>query len=137
MTDRTVREDLQRLLPEPAVLAAWLVAAAAFVWFYWSSIRHLVHVWWTQEDYGHGFVVPIFAVVLLWLRRDMIVVLHGTRKLVGIAGVGSLGRDPLGIGLLQLWKPAGILDAGVFRGRGDFRGGMAGAAVGRGRRSSS
>ena len=72
MTDRTVREDLRRLFPEPAVLAAWLVVAAAFVWLYWSSISHLVHVWATQEDYGHGFVVPIFAVALLWLRRDMI-----------------------------------------------------------------
>ena len=73
MTDRTAREELQSLLPKPAVLAAWLVVAVAFGSFYWSSIQHLYHAWATQEDYGHGFVVPIFAVVLLWLRRDMIV----------------------------------------------------------------
>jgi exosortase len=72
MTERTVSEELQRLLPKPAVLAAWFVAAAAFVWFYWSSITHLVGAWWTQDAYVHGFVVPIFALVLLWLRRDMI-----------------------------------------------------------------
>ena len=72
MTDRTAREDLQRLLPGPSVLAAWLAATAAFVWLYWSSIRHLVNVWSTQDEYLYGFVVPIFVVFLLWLRRDMI-----------------------------------------------------------------
>jgi len=34
-------------------------------------------VWYSQEDYQHGFFVPIFALVLLWLRRDMIVPFAG------------------------------------------------------------
>ena len=72
MTKRTMNEELQRLLPKPAVLVALLVAAVAFVSLYWSSIVHLVDMWRTQDDYGHGFFVPIFAVVLLWLRREMI-----------------------------------------------------------------
>jgi exosortase len=92
MAERTVREELQRLLPKPPVMAAWFAVAVAFVVFYsglldllftgsssWktSSIEYLLRKWWTEDDYQHGFVVPIFAVVLLWLRRDMIVPFAG------------------------------------------------------------
>jgi exosortase len=86
MTDRTMKEEFQRLLPKPSVLAAWFVVAVAFVWFYsgpaffgeWhtSPICYLYRSWQTP-DYGHGFVVPIFALFLLWLRRDMIVPFAG------------------------------------------------------------
>ena len=27
--------------------------------------------WWHTPDYGHGFFVPVFSLVLLWHRRDM------------------------------------------------------------------
>jgi exosortase len=66
------QEELKRMLPGPAVLAAWAVVAVAFLWFYWSSMHYLVRSWWNQEDYQHGFFVPIFAVYLLWHRRAMI-----------------------------------------------------------------
>ena len=59
--------------------------AVAFVWFYWSSIHKLGRIWWTQEDYQHGFVVPIFAVVLLWLRREMILPFAGRGSWWGLA----------------------------------------------------
>ncbi len=65
-------EELKRLLPERKVLLAWLALIAAFVWFHWSSLCHLTRTWWQEEDYQHGFFVPIFALILLWLRRDMI-----------------------------------------------------------------
>jgi exosortase len=72
MAERTFREELQRLRPKPAASAAWCVVAVAFVLFYWPSIAHLVNTWLTQDAYVHGFVVPVFAVVLLWLRRDLL-----------------------------------------------------------------
>ena len=50
---------------------AWLAAAGVFVWFYWSSLGHLWQTWATDEDYWHGFFVPIFALALLWIRRRM------------------------------------------------------------------
>ena len=90
MTNRTMSTELRQLLPGPAVLAAWLVAAAAFVWFYWLWIRGLVNVWSTQDEYLYGFVVPIFAVYLLWLRRNMI---------ASIAGRGSWW----GVPVLAIW----------------------------------
>ncbi|MCD4727850.1 MAG: exosortase/archaeosortase family protein [Pirellulales bacterium] len=75
--NRSFSEELQRLLPGPKAQVAWLVLLVAFVWFYWSSIEKLVWIWYTEEDYQHGFFVPIFAVALLWLRRDMIVPFAG------------------------------------------------------------
>ena len=77
MTERTLKEDLRRLTPEPKVLAAWLLVAAVTVGLYWSSFQHLWNVWWTEEAYQHGFFIPIFAAFLLWLRRDMIVPFRG------------------------------------------------------------
>ncbi|NLF10012.1 MAG: exosortase/archaeosortase family protein [Pirellulaceae bacterium] len=65
-------DELLSLLPKPAVQAGWVLLAAAFVFFYWPTLQKLVRVWSENEDYQHGFFVPIFAVVLLWLRRDMI-----------------------------------------------------------------
>ncbi len=64
-------EEFKRLLPERNVLLAWLVLLIAFAWFHWSSVRFLPRVWWHQEDYQHGFFVPLFCLFLLWLRRDM------------------------------------------------------------------
>lgn len=72
MSVRSFGEELRQFLPGPKVLTAWVALAVVFVWFHWTSLERLVHVWWTQEDYQHGFVVPLFALVLLWLRRDMI-----------------------------------------------------------------
>jgi exosortase len=72
-TPLPLKEELKRLLPDRGVQLAWLVLAGVFTWFYWSSFASLIRAWWSTEDYQHGFFVPIFALVLLWLRRDMIV----------------------------------------------------------------
>jgi exosortase len=53
-------------------MAAWGVLLLAFVWTYWSVMVHVVHVWSTTPDMGHGFVVPLFAAFLLWYRQEMV-----------------------------------------------------------------
>ena len=65
------RDQLKRFLPERKVLAAWLVLVIAIAWYHWGSLCLLLGTWWHQEDYQHGFFVPLFSVYLLWLRRDM------------------------------------------------------------------
>ena len=76
-TEVTLKEDLKRLIPAPSVLLAWSVLAGVFAWFYWSSIYNLVRTWSTEDDYQHGFFVPIFSLYLLWVRRDMITQFSG------------------------------------------------------------
>jgi len=63
--------------PQPAAEAvrsrAWqitlagLLAAVGFAFH--SPIRDMVRVWIKQPDYSHGFLVPVFAAYLLYVRR--------------------------------------------------------------------
>jgi exosortase len=59
-------------MPRPRVVIAWFVLAGALVWAYASPIAALAYRWWNEADYVYGFLVPPFAVYLLWARRDMV-----------------------------------------------------------------
>jgi exosortase len=61
-----------RWIPRPTVLLAWLFLIGVFVCAYVSPIAGVVRRWWNEPDYVYGFLVPVFALVLLWLRRDRI-----------------------------------------------------------------
>jgi len=77
-------------------LITWSAAgllAAIFVAAYWSAMATLVQRWYHDPDYLHGFLVPIFAAILLWYRRDMLGEAgsgeHGSRwglLLIAVAG---------------------------------------------------
>jgi exosortase len=50
-----------------------LVAAALAVglsWAYWPTLQALARRWAQDPQYTHGYVVPAFALLVLWLRRD-------------------------------------------------------------------
>ncbi len=53
----------QRLLV-PGVLAMILL------WAFAPTLAELAHRWSSDPEYSHGYLVPLFAVVLLYLRRD-------------------------------------------------------------------
>ncbi len=40
------------------------------VWAFGSTLLDLATTWKNNEQYSHGFLVPPFAALLLWLRRD-------------------------------------------------------------------
>jgi exosortase len=42
------------------------------VWAFWPTLTELFHVWSSDPQYSHGFLVPVFAAFLLWMRRDML-----------------------------------------------------------------
>lgn len=46
----------------------------ATVWAFWPTLADMTHKWSTDDHYSHGYLVPVFAAVLLWLRRDRLVV---------------------------------------------------------------
>jgi exosortase len=62
----------KRWQPTPPVMAAWGVLLVGFLWTYWETMVHVVRVWYSTPDYGHGFFVPIFAGFLLWQRQEMV-----------------------------------------------------------------
>jgi exosortase len=45
---------------------------ACLVWAFWPTLTDLYHVWSGDPQYSHGFLVPVFAAFLLWMRRDLL-----------------------------------------------------------------
>ncbi len=43
--------------------------ASAFLWCYWTTLRTMAERWSTEPQYSHGFLVPVFALAVLILRR--------------------------------------------------------------------
>jgi exosortase len=63
-----------RSLPVSALclLAVVLVGLlAALAWAFWPTLAALAETWSHDPQYSHGFIVPLYSVVLLWLRRDL------------------------------------------------------------------
>ena len=42
----------------------------ALVWAYWTSLQAIADRWGNDPQYSHGYLVPIFSLALLWLRKD-------------------------------------------------------------------
>jgi exosortase len=68
------------------------VLGILFLWCYWPTFASMVRVWSGDPQYSHGYLVPAFALVLLWLRR---------RRLAGVAAGGS-------------WWGVGLVGAGAM-----------------------
>lgn len=54
------------------VLAGSLAVLAAVAYSYAGIFELLAHTWWTEADYSHGFLVPVFSAYLLWHRRSLL-----------------------------------------------------------------
>ena len=68
-----IQSEKQRpLWPRLATALGAVALLGVLIWTYSSPIAALVRCWWREPDYAYGFLVPVFAIVLLWIRRDMI-----------------------------------------------------------------
>jgi exosortase len=48
-----------------------LVLATSLLWAYWPTLADVAERWAQDPQYSHGYVVPAFAVFLLWWRRGL------------------------------------------------------------------
>ena len=39
---------------------------------FWGGISELVNRWDTQEEYSHGYLIPLVSAYLIWQRRDLL-----------------------------------------------------------------
>lgn len=53
-------------------VAVLLVALASVLCAYWTTLGATAQQWAHDPQYSHGYLVPVFALFLLWSRRDQI-----------------------------------------------------------------
>lgn len=76
MTSQTSRVSTTPTQPSPKLGEGWvgvgpvLLVSACFLWAFAGTLADLAQVWRTNDQYSHGFLVPGFALLLLWLRRE-------------------------------------------------------------------
>lgn len=92
--------DVARTFPWPAV--AWFLAILIAAYF--PILKSLVLQWSTDEDVGHGFLVPVVAGYIVWQRRDRLAALTLQPAWWGLA--------LLAWGMVQAW--VGMLGAELF-----------------------
>jgi exosortase len=74
-TDHHGKDAMSTVAPTPGrrILTPFasllVVSVACFVWVFWPTLLKLVNEWNVNPQYSHGFLVPLFAGLLLWLRR--------------------------------------------------------------------
>jgi len=110
MTDRSVTAEVKRWQPRPAVLVAWVVLVGVFLGSYYGTIPYLVTMW-SRPDYQHGFFVPLFSLVLLWVRREMLLPLPERGSWWGLAffPAWAILRSGSGYFRVLMWDPLSFL----------------------------
>lgn len=61
--------------PRQGLLTAGVVAfafLAIILWSYWPTLVAMAKKWWNDPQYSQGYLVPLFALLVLYLRRDKI-----------------------------------------------------------------
>lgn len=72
-TPATTREAASPLPPGSSrlrILAPLALPLVCLLWAYGSTLADLATTWRNNDQYSHGFLVPLFAAFLLWHRRD-------------------------------------------------------------------
>jgi exosortase len=67
---RFPREAAAHTLRNGGALTAGSLALA-LLWSYWPTLNTMVERWWSDPQYSHGFLVPVFAAAVLWSRRAL------------------------------------------------------------------
>jgi exosortase len=68
--EQAAGRTLRGLLPSGLSLPTLAVLLTLAIWAHWSSLGRIAAKWWSDPQYSHGYLVPVFAVALLWMRRS-------------------------------------------------------------------
>lgn len=68
MVNQTAGRPKSQVIPGPA-LATFVVLMGGLLWAYWPALDTMWRRWGSDPQYSHGYLVPIFAGILLWMRR--------------------------------------------------------------------
>jgi exosortase len=88
------------------MLAALAGLAGCIGWAYWPTLEDMAHLWVHNPQYSHGFLVPVFALFVLWSRRERYRLAHFRPSIWGLvllvlATALRLGGAHVGLGFLE------------------------------------
>jgi len=86
----TAQNDLAPKVISKTLILVGLLAAAV-LWSYWTTLANVVDRWSWDPQYSHGYLVPVFALYLLWVRFD--------RRTLGMSSTNILGLLLLGLAM--------------------------------------
>jgi exosortase D (VPLPA-CTERM-specific) len=91
----------------------WGVALASLVGFYVAFADGIANVvsHWSQEEYSHGYIIPVVSLLIAWHKRDKLAQLAANGSWAGLAVIAfGLGLRVLGdLGSLYV-----VIHAGIF-----------------------
>lgn len=58
----------RRLVCKTTITVAAL--GMCLLWAYWPTLGRMADRWSSDPQYSHGFLVPVFALIILWYRRE-------------------------------------------------------------------
>jgi exosortase len=91
----------------PSRQALLLALGGITLWAYWPVLGRMARRWCDDPQYSHGFLVPVFAVALLWMRRQQLTT-HPPKSALG-PGVAVL-LAAIGLRCLGAYFYVGWLD---------------------------
>lgn len=98
--------DLRQRPDQWIPLTILIALLAVVIWSYWNTLVWVAGFW---EDplYSHGWLVPLFTLALLWLRREPFVAASNVARWCGLALIGAT----LGLRLLATHYAWETIDA--------------------------
>ena len=112
-------------------LYSLILLSALVLILYGRVLEAMAQQWWSDPNYGHGFLVPVFAAYILWRERDGGgASSHSNQQLgipimlfaIGLLILGTLASEHFTARISMLFLISGIIV---------FLAGLAGASVGR------
>jgi exosortase len=95
------------MLPWSLILPL-IALAGALGWSLWPILVSMAERWSTDPRYAHGYLVPLFALALLWMRKDQIDLKDLRPSTWGLAFVALGGAIQLAGGYVRQGSVEGL-----------------------------
>jgi exosortase len=91
-------KEPQLSTPSAIPLWQWLVIVAGTVYLYYDILLKLINDWYTDPNFSHGFLVPLFSAYVVWSKKEKLAAITPNPSLLGVVGIlGGLSGLVVGI----------------------------------------
>lgn len=91
LADTTVVQPLSADASRRGITGLVLAIGAAvslLFWAYWPVLPGLVRQWWNEDEYSHGFLIPLISGALVWMNRKRLAATPMSTSYAGLAVIG-------------------------------------------------